>query len=209
MAPTVRRPAASSRSASCSSRRTGAAACFLGLGGAGARLLCIGSVASRALGGPTVAAMQHAACGSSPLRRPPPNQRKCRRRQRLPLPRRLAERPPAGCRRQRDRGDRPWFGGVEAVSSSRGRFDTATHSAEVDCRLGGAAARPADAERRGDRLSPPGGEAANGEVFASLAGALGPATLTVAANYAPDQGAVPAATSISPRGPPPAFPARR
>ncbi len=86
----------------------------------------------------------------------------------------------------------PWFGGVEAVSSSRGRFDTAMRSAEVDLSAGWS--------RSLGLLTPsagaiaylhPGGEAANGEVFASLAGALGPATLTVAANYAPDQGAVP------------------
>ena len=37
----------------------------------------------------------------------------------------------------------------------------------------------------------PGGGAASGELFAALAGALGPATLTVGANVAPGQGAAP------------------
>ncbi len=85
-----------------------------------------------------------------------------------------------------------WFAGVEAISSSRGRFAVATRSAEVDLSAGWS--------RSLGLLTPsvgaiaylhPGGEAANGEVFASLAGALGPATVTLAANYAPDQGAAP------------------
>ncbi|MBV8971761.1 MAG: hypothetical protein JO290_05670 [Sphingomonadaceae bacterium] len=86
----------------------------------------------------------------------------------------------------------PWFAGVEAISSSRGRYAVETRSAEVDLSAGWS--------RSFGLLTPsvgaigylhPGGEAANGEVFASLAGALGPATLTLAANYAPDQGAAP------------------
>ena len=85
----------------------------------------------------------------------------------------------------------PWFVGGEVVSGTRIREADrlSRRNAEIDVSAGwsrtfGLLTPSAGAVAY---LHPGGGEAANGEVFASLAGALGPATLTAAANYAPDQ----------------------
>ncbi len=85
-----------------------------------------------------------------------------------------------------------WSAGVEAISSSRGRYAVGTRAAEIDVSAGWSRSFGLVTPSAGAiAYLHPGGEAANGEVFASVAGALGPATLTLAANYAPGQGAVP------------------
>ncbi len=87
----------------------------------------------------------------------------------------------------------PWFAGVEAISASRTRspYRPSAIDAEVDVSAGWSRSVGLLTPAAGviAYLRPGGGEAANGEVFASLAGALGPATLTVGGNYAPGQAA--------------------
>jgi len=88
----------------------------------------------------------------------------------------------------------PWFVGAEAVSSARVRspIRIPRRNAEVDVSGGWTRSLGLVTPTVGviAYLHPGGGEAANGEVFASLAGAIGPATVTLGANYAPDQRAV-------------------
>lgn len=87
----------------------------------------------------------------------------------------------------------PWFAGVEVISASRVRspYRPSRIDAEVDVSAGWSRSFGLLTPTAGviAYLRPGGGEAANGEVFASLAGALGPATVTAGANYAPDQAA--------------------
>lgn len=83
-----------------------------------------------------------------------------------------------------------WFAGVEALSASRLRTpDRPTRrSAEIDVSAGWSRAIGVVTPTAGAIVyTYPGGGPAIGEGFATLAGALGPATLTVGANYAPDQ----------------------
>ena len=86
----------------------------------------------------------------------------------------------------------PWFAGVEAIAPARGRdpIRPTRRTGEIDVSGGWS--------RTVGLLTPsagviaylrPGSEAATGEAFATLAGALGPATLTVGSNYAPAQAA--------------------
>jgi uncharacterized protein (TIGR02001 family) len=88
----------------------------------------------------------------------------------------------------------PWFVGLEAVSASQVRSPLRfpRRNAEIDVSGGWTRSLGLVTPTVGAiaYLHPGGGEAANGEVFASLAGAIGPATLTLGANYAPDQSAV-------------------
>lgn len=84
-----------------------------------------------------------------------------------------------------------WTAGIEAITGTRTRsLDAALHrNAEIDL--------SAAYSRSLGLLTPsvgaigylhPGGGSSVGEVFASVAGALGPGTLTVGANLAPAQG---------------------
>jgi len=87
-----------------------------------------------------------------------------------------------------------WFAAVEGISSARGRDAAAVRrSAEVDVSAGWSRAIGLFTPTAGviAYFRPGGGESVNAEGFATLEGALGPATLTVGANYAPDQGAAP------------------
>ncbi len=88
----------------------------------------------------------------------------------------------------------PWFGGVEAVSASQVRNLARVPRRNVELDISGGWTRSLGLVTPTvgviAYLHPGGGEAANGEVFASLTGAIGPATLTLGANYAPDAGAV-------------------
>ncbi len=83
------------------------------------------------------------------------------------------------------------FLGVEAISASRVRspYRLSRQDAEVDLSAGWSHTFGLLTPTAGviAYLRPGGGEAANGELFATLAGALGPATLTVGGNYAPGQ----------------------
>ncbi len=83
-----------------------------------------------------------------------------------------------------------YFAGVEAISASRDRgLLQPGHNAEIDLSAGWT--------RSYGLLTPTAGAIAffepgspapvNGELFATLAGELGPATLTIGANYAPSQ----------------------
>lgn len=84
-----------------------------------------------------------------------------------------------------------WFAGIEAISAARVRSPSRAprRNAEIDLSAGWSRSLGLLKPSVGAiaYLHPGGGEAVNGEVFASLAGALGPATLTIGANYAPDQ----------------------
>lgn len=88
-----------------------------------------------------------------------------------------------------------WFAGAEVISdaSIRSPVRLPRRNAEVDLSAGWSRSLGLVTPAVGviGYLHPGGGEAANAEVFGSLEGALGPATLTVGANYAPDQSAVP------------------
>ena len=88
-----------------------------------------------------------------------------------------------------------WFAGVEAISSARVRSpDRALRdNAEADVSAGWSRSFGLLTPAVGviTYLHPGGGQAPLVEGFASVAGALGPATLTVGANYAPAQAAVP------------------
>lgn len=85
-----------------------------------------------------------------------------------------------------------WFAGVAAISATLGRspYRTARRDAEIDASAGWS--------RSFGLLTPtvgaiayvhPGSGEADGEGFATLAGSLGPATVTVGVNYAPGQAA--------------------
>lgn len=85
-----------------------------------------------------------------------------------------------------------WFAGVEAISASRFRSPDRIARQDAESDVSGGWSRAIGL------LTPavgaiayvhPGGQAALGEGFASLAGAIGPATLTIGANYAPAQAA--------------------
>ncbi len=86
-----------------------------------------------------------------------------------------------------------WFAGAEAISATRIRAaDRPTRrNAEIDVSAGWSRSFGLVTPTVGAiaYVHPGGGEAANGEVFATLAGAFGPATLTAGVNYAPDQAA--------------------
>ena len=92
-----------------------------------------------------------------------------------------------------DAGLGAWFAGVEVISASRVRspYRPTRADAEVDVSAGWSHSFGLLTPAAGviAYLHPGGGEAVNGEVFASLAGALGPATLTAGANYAPPEAA--------------------
>ncbi len=82
----------------------------------------------------------------------------------------------------------PWFAGAEALSASRVRspYRPTRIDAEVDVSAGWSRSFGLLTPTAGAiaYLHPGGGEPAIGELFASVAGALGPATLTVGGNYA-------------------------
>lgn len=88
-----------------------------------------------------------------------------------------------------------WFAGAEVVSASsiRSAVRLPRRDAEVDLSAGWSRSLGLLTPAAGviGYLHPGGGEALDGEVFGTLEGALGPATLTVGANYAPDQSVVP------------------
>ncbi len=88
----------------------------------------------------------------------------------------------------------PWFAGLEAVSASQVRSLSRIprRNAELDVSGGWSRSLGLVTPTVGviAYLHPGGGEAANGELFGSLAGAIGPATLALGANFAPDQRAV-------------------
>ncbi len=88
-----------------------------------------------------------------------------------------------------------WFAGAEAIGTARGRnplFDS-RRTVEVDVSAGWSRAFGLVTPAAGviGYIHPGGGAAASGEAFASVAGALGPATLTIGANYAPGQAEAP------------------
>lgn len=88
-----------------------------------------------------------------------------------------------------------WFAGAEAIvgASPRSPVRTRRHDAEIDLTAGWSRSLGLLTPSVGviGYVFPGGGETANGEVFGALEGALGPATLTVGVNYAPDQAAAP------------------
>ena len=86
-----------------------------------------------------------------------------------------------------------WFAGAEVITASRARspYQMTRANAELDVSTGWTRAVGLLTPAAGVivYLRPGGGEPAIAEGFASLAGALGPATVTAGANYAPAQAA--------------------
>lgn len=83
-----------------------------------------------------------------------------------------------------------WFAGIEAISASHRRGRThAGRTAEVDVAAGWTRSFGLVTPTLGviAFVRPGSAVPANGEIFATLAGAIGPATLTVGGNYAPPQ----------------------